>query len=115
MTFFILLPTPTGTRIIRIYFPTFCHVFKKLIIGYYQTLDLIEQSVIRALVEYIFEVFLETRSYNKTAQRLNEEGYRTKMNADFTTLAVKDLISNSLTDSVSQVPAMLQALQCLSQ
>ena len=48
----------------------------------------------RALVEHVFEVFLETRSYNQTAQRLNEEGYRTKMNADFTTLAVKDLISN---------------------
>jgi hypothetical protein len=49
----------------------------------------------------VFEVFLETRSYNQTAQRLNEEGYRTKMNADFTTLAVKDLISNPVADSLN--------------
>ncbi len=48
----------------------------------------------RALIEHIYNVFLETRAYNKTALRLNEEGYRTKMNANFTMLAVKDLISN---------------------
>mgnify|MGYP002625607348 FL=1 len=48
----------------------------------------------RALIEHIYDVFLETRAYNKTALRLNEEGYRTKMNANFTMLAVKDLISN---------------------
>ena len=48
----------------------------------------------RALIEHVYEVFLKTRSYNQTAKQLNEEGYRTKMDSDFTTLAVRDLISN---------------------
>ncbi len=48
----------------------------------------------RALIEHVYEVFLKTRSYHQTAKQLNEEGYHTKMDSDFTTLAVRDLISN---------------------
>lgn len=48
----------------------------------------------RLLIEHLFELFLKTRSYNQTAKQLNDEGFKTKKNAKFTILAVKDLISN---------------------
>lgn len=48
----------------------------------------------KALVQRIFSLFLSTRSLNATANRLNEEGYRTKTGAEFTLLAVKDIIRN---------------------
>lgn len=48
----------------------------------------------QALVQHIYATFLATRSINATANRLNEEGYRTKNGAEFTVLAVKDIIKN---------------------
>lgn len=48
----------------------------------------------KALVQRIFSLFLSTRSLNATAKQLNEEGYRTKTGAEFTLLAVKDIIRN---------------------
>lgn len=48
----------------------------------------------REMVKHVYELFLETRSYNETAKRLNAEGYRTKTGAEFKVLAVKDLIRN---------------------
>lgn len=42
----------------------------------------------------VFEIFLATRSLHTTATYLNNEGYKTKNGADFTTLAVKDIIRN---------------------
>lgn len=48
----------------------------------------------RDLVQHIFRLFLDNRGFNATATKLNEEGYRTKTGASFTSLAVKDIIRN---------------------
>ena len=48
----------------------------------------------RAMVKHIFTTFLSMHSMNATADRLNEEGYRTKTGAPFTLLAVKDILRN---------------------
>ncbi len=48
----------------------------------------------RDLIRHIFATFLACRSLNATARQLNEEGFRTKTGAEFTLLAVKDIIRN---------------------
>ena len=48
----------------------------------------------KALIQHIYALFLSNRSLNATANKLNEEGYRTKMGAEFTVLAVRDIIKN---------------------
>lgn len=48
----------------------------------------------RALIKHLFSTFLKLHSMNATAERLNEEGYRTKTGAPFTLLAVKDILRN---------------------
>ena len=48
----------------------------------------------RALIKHLFATFLKLHSMNATAERLNEEGYRTKTGAPFTLLAVKDILRN---------------------
>ncbi|MDY6307552.1 MAG: recombinase family protein [Oribacterium sp.] len=47
-----------------------------------------------ALVKHLFVTFLSLHSMNATAERLNDEGYRTKTGAPFTLLAVKDILRN---------------------
>ena len=46
------------------------------------------------LVRHIFDTFLRTRSFSATATELNSAGYKTKNGADFTILAIKDIIRN---------------------
>ena len=48
----------------------------------------------KALVQHIFTTFLSLRGLHPTAMQLNQEGYRTKNGAEFTLLAVKDIIRN---------------------
>lgn len=48
----------------------------------------------RDLVQHIFDLFLKKRALNATATTLIEEGYKTKTGAQFTMLAVKDIIRN---------------------
>ena len=48
----------------------------------------------RELVKKLFALFLETRSINRTAVKLNDNGYTTKNEKPFTQLAVKDIIRN---------------------
>ncbi|MBR0162311.1 MAG: recombinase family protein, partial [Oscillospiraceae bacterium] len=48
----------------------------------------------RAMIKHLFATFLKLHSMNATAERLNEEGYRTKNGAPFTLLAVKDILRN---------------------
>ena len=48
----------------------------------------------KQLIQHLFSTFLATRSLNATAAKLNEEGYRTKNGAEFTILAVRDIIRN---------------------
>ncbi len=48
----------------------------------------------RELVKKLYRTLLQTRSVNRTATRLNEEGYTTKNGKPFTQLAVKDIARN---------------------
>lgn len=48
----------------------------------------------RDLVQHIYDLFLKKRAFNATANALNEEGRKTKTGAQFTMLAVKDIIRN---------------------
>ncbi|MBQ9061491.1 MAG: recombinase family protein [Eubacterium sp.] len=48
----------------------------------------------KKLIQRVFRVFLETRSYNAAANRLNEEGLKTKTGMDFSMRAVRDIVTN---------------------
>ena len=56
--------------------------------------QLVTISEEKILVQRIFEMFLCTRSFHATAVWLNRNGIKTKKGAEFTTLAVKDIIRN---------------------
>ena len=56
----------------------------------------------KALVQQVFQAFLETRGYNAAAKKLNEEGYRTKTGLPFNTQSVRDIVSNPVYCSADQ-------------
>jgi site-specific DNA recombinase len=55
---------------------------------------LVSISEEKKLVQEIFDTFLSVRCLNKTAEAMNKKGKKTKNGADFTILAVKEILSN---------------------